>query len=65
MELEIANNGDDVRTLVTLGGAQAQAGDKEAAKKSFDKALGMAPENMRPMIKQQIDRAMKPATPND
>ena len=65
MELEIANNGDDVRTLVALGGAQAQAGDKEAAKKSFDKALGMAPENMRPMIQQQIDRAMKPATPND
>ena len=59
LELEVANNGDDVRTLVTLGGAQAQAGDRDGAKKSFDKALGMAPENMRPMIQQQVDRALK------
>ena len=33
------------------------AGDKDSAKKSFDKALGLAPENIRPMIQQQIDRA--------
>ena len=65
LELELANNGDDVRTLVTLGGAQVQAGDPDGAKRSFDKALGLAPENMRAMIQQQIDRAMKPVPPND
>ena len=65
MELELTNNGDDVRTLMTLGGAQAQAGDKDGAKQSFDKALGMAPENIRPMLQQQIDRASKPAPSND
>ena len=65
MELELATNGDDVRTLMTLGGAQAQAGDKDGAKTSFDKALGMAPENIRPMLQQQIDRASKPAPSND
>ncbi len=60
LELELANTGDDVRTFVTLGGAQIQAGDTEGAKQSFDKALALAPETMRPMIQQQIDRASKP-----
>jgi hypothetical protein len=65
LELEVANNGDDVRTLVTLGSAQVQAGDRDGAKKSFDRALAMAPENMRPMIQQQIDRASKTPPSHD
>lgn len=60
LQLEIANNGEDVRTLMALGGAQVQAGDKDGAKKTFDKALAMAPDNMKPMIQQQVDRILKP-----
>ncbi len=60
LQLEIANNGDDVRTLLALGGAQVQSGDKDGAKASFDKALAIAPDNMKPMIQQQVDRMLKP-----
>lgn len=60
LQLEIANNGEDVRTLMALGGAQAQAGDKDGAKKTFEKGLSLAPDNMKPMIQQQIDRILKP-----
>lgn len=60
LQLEIANNGEDVRTLMALGGAQAQAGDKEGAKKTFERGLALAPDNMKPMIQQQIDRVLKP-----
>lgn len=65
LELELANTGDDPRTLVALGSAQVQAGDREGATKSFDKALNLAPENIRPMIQRQIDQALKPAGSND
>jgi hypothetical protein len=60
LQLEIANNGEDVRTLMALGGAQVQAGDKEGAKKTFEKGLSLAPDNMKPMVQQQIDRMLKP-----
>ena len=60
LQLEIAGNGEDVRTLMALGGAQVQAGDKDGARKTFDQALAIAPDGMKPMIQQQVDRMMKP-----
>ena len=51
-------DGDDVRTLMTLGGAQAQAGGKD--RKTFDQALAIAPDGMKPMIQQQVVHILKP-----
>ncbi len=59
-ELELATNGDDVRALMALGSIRLRSGDRVAAQASFDKALALAPVNMRPLLQQQIDRLLKP-----
>ncbi len=60
IQLEITTNGEDVRTLAALGGAQAASGDKEAALATFQKALDQAPDRAKPMIQRQIDRLKTP-----
>ncbi len=60
MELELATTGEDVRTLLILGGAQAQAGEREKGLHSMRRALELAPESAKPMIQRQIDRLSRP-----
>ncbi len=60
MELELATTGEDVRTLMTLGGAQAEAGEREKGLHSLRRALELAPEGAKPMIQRQIDRIVRP-----
>ncbi len=59
-ELELATNGDDIRALMALGSVRLRNGDRVDAQASFDKALALAPVNMRPLLQQQIDRLLKP-----
>jgi len=60
MRLELQQTGEDVRTLMTLGSAQVQAGDREAGQQTLERALAIAPENAKPFVQRQIDRILRP-----
>ena len=60
LQLEIEMNGEQPRVLATLGNAQARAGDPEAAIRTFERGLELAPEGFKPFFQQQIDRLKNP-----
>jgi hypothetical protein len=60
LKLELETNGEDVRTLVTLGSAEVQAGDRAAGLEHLQRALTIAPAGSKPFVQGQIDRLTKP-----
>ncbi|MGE0439360.1 MAG: c-type cytochrome [Gemmatimonadales bacterium] len=60
VELELSANGEDFRTLASLGGIQVRAGDKDKGLATLKKALDLAPDNAKQFIQNQIDRASRP-----
>jgi hypothetical protein len=60
LKLELETNGEDVRTLVTLGSAEVQAGNRAAGLEHLQRALTIAPAGSKPFVQRQIDRITKP-----
>lgn len=60
MRLELEQTGEDMRTLLTLGTAEVRAGQRDAGRKTLERALALAPENAKPFVQRQIDRILQP-----
>jgi hypothetical protein len=60
LELELATNGEDVRTLVTFGSALVQAGERDRGMATLQRALALAPDNAKRFVQAEIDRLSKP-----
>lgn len=55
-ELEVEHHSESYRAHFVLGQMQQQAGDREAAVESMERALDLAPEDARPFLERQLER---------
>jgi len=56
LQLEIEANGESASTYFTLGDVQARAAMREAAIKTYQRGLELAPQDWKPFFQQRIDR---------
>lgn len=60
LELELEHYPESSRAYFILGSIHEQAGDKDAAIDSLEKALVLAPDSQKPFFQQRLDRLNRP-----
>lgn len=60
LELEMETNGEQPGFLFALGTAQARVGDREAAIRTLERGLQLAPERMQPRFRERLEQLRTP-----